>query len=416
MRGDLHMPYTEMLASRRRLTGDEKMATDVVMPQMGESIFEGTVTKWLKKPGESVERDEPLFEISTDKVDAEIPSPVAGMLQEIKAEAGATVQVNTVVAVIGEINGLKSAASSEPQASVAPKDPEQTSGDAEMEVVMPQMGESIFEGTITKWLKKTGDRVERDEPLFEISTDKVDAEIPAPTSGILREIRTESGATVQVNTTVAIIAQSAVGPVMQPAKNAPASVNGKPAVVPSAPTNPSLAPSPNQDRVRSSPLVRKIAKEHELDLAKVVGTGSAGRVTKEDVLGHLEKASVAVEPQKTATPIPAAPALAPAKAAPALAGQVVPMTKMRSIIAQRMAESKRTNAHVHTIFKIDLTRIVRLREKEKSKYEQRNGVKLTYMPFIARAVTSTLRKMRSVTFSALLERLPMLLSGLAVRN
>ena len=166
------------------------MATDVMMPQMGESIFEGTVTKWLKKPGEVVERDEPLFEISTDKVDAEIPSPVAGTLTEIKVEAGATVQVNAVVAVIGEsTNGV---AAVEAKADSIPAEPEKTSGTGApdrsgedaggsvTEVAMPQMGESIFEGTITKWLKKVGDRVERDEPLFEISTDKVDAEIPAP--------------------------------------------------------------------------------------------------------------------------------------------------------------------------------------------------------------------------------------------
>ena len=401
------------------------MATDVVMPQMGESIFEGTVTKWLKKPGDTVERDEPLFEISTDKVDAEIPSPIAGTLQEIKVEAGATVQVNVVVAVIGEATGAAAAAPAPSKADAVPAEPEKTGGTPDTvastasatEVVMPQMGESIFEGTITKWLKKVGDKVERDEPLFEISTDKVDAEIPAPIAGVLQEIRAEAGATVQVNTTVALIggtaagsgaAASSVAAVAQPAKGAPAAMEGKPSPVPSGATAPSAAPTmENGEKLRSSPLVRKMAKENDLDLRQIAGTGSAGRITKEDVLGHMERGE-----KGAATALPAAAQNASAPSAPqakspapapvatdALAGQVVPMTRMRSIIAQRMVQSKQTNAHVHTVFKIDMTRIVRLREKEKNKYEQRNGVKLTYMPFIARAVTATLRKMPIINAS-----------------
>lgn len=383
------------------------MATDVVMPQMGESIFEGTVTKWLKKPGDTVERDEPLFEISTDKVDAEIPSPVAGTLQEIKVEAGATVQVNAVVAVIDEAGGTaaETAAPKKAEAAAAPEKLQESAG-AATEVVMPQMGESIFEGTITKWLKKVGDKVERDEPLFEISTDKVDAEIPAPISGVLQEIRSEAGATVQVNTTVALIGGAGAAPAAkaaQPPQGAPAAVSA-PANAP-APSTPAVQEGAEQ--LRSSPLVRKMAKEHDLDLRQVAGSGSAGRITKEDVLSYLEKGAPTAAPTAASSgPAPAAAsAAAKALAAPApaaaspLAGQVVPMTRMRSIIAQRMVESKRTNAHVHTVFKIDMTRIVRLREKEKGKYEQRNGVKLTYMPFIARAVTATLRKMPIVNAS-----------------
>ncbi|MGB7189508.1 MAG: biotin/lipoyl-containing protein, partial [Acidobacteriaceae bacterium] len=196
------------------------MPTDVVMPQMGESIFEGTITKWLKKPGDRIERDEPLFEISTDKVDAEIPSPAAGILKEIKVADGTTVQINTVVAVIDESDSASAAApavqpqngtvaakpeSEKPAAVPAPAPaPPSTSGPA-TEVVMPQMGESIFEGTITKWLKQAGDKVERDEPLFEISTDKVDAEIPSPAAGVLSEIKVPAGNTVQINTVVAVI-------------------------------------------------------------------------------------------------------------------------------------------------------------------------------------------------------------------
>ncbi|MGA7256038.1 MAG: biotin/lipoyl-containing protein, partial [Terracidiphilus sp.] len=192
------------------------MPTDVVMPQLGESIFEGTITKWLKQPGEAVEKDEPLFEISTDKVDAEIPSPVSGILSEIRAAEGETVQVHTVVAVIGEGTAAARAANpqaAEPQSQPAPQ-PQASESSPSTLVVMPQLGESIFEGTITQWLKKAGDAVEKDEPLFEISTDKVDAEIPAPVAGILREIRVPAGETVQVNTVVAVI--GGAGAVAQP--------------------------------------------------------------------------------------------------------------------------------------------------------------------------------------------------------
>src|SRR5580698_345283 len=199
------------------------MPTDVVMPQMGESIFEGTLTKWRKKAGDRVEKDEPLFEISTDKVDAEIPSPVAGVLSEIKVEEGATVQINTVVAVVSEAGATVTpasdaksapapAATPAPATKKAPPAPAKpappapaAAATAGTEVVMPQMGESIFEGTITKWLKKAGDEVQKDEPLFEISTDKVDAEIPSPVAGVLSEIKVEEGATVQINTVVAMI-------------------------------------------------------------------------------------------------------------------------------------------------------------------------------------------------------------------
>ena len=195
------------------------MPTDVIMPQMGESIFEGTITKWLKKPGDMVQRDEPLFEISTDKVDAEIPSPASGVLSEVKIAEGNTVQINTVVGVITDADGQAPAAPRPggkrirrarqpppaPAASPAPAAPAGTAAPALTEVIMPQMGESIFEGTITKWLKKPGDAVQQDEPLFEISTDKVDAEIPSPAAGVLAEIKVPAGTTVQINTVVAVI-------------------------------------------------------------------------------------------------------------------------------------------------------------------------------------------------------------------
>jgi 2-oxoglutarate dehydrogenase E2 component (dihydrolipoamide succinyltransferase) len=405
------------------------MPTDVIMPQMGESIFEGTITKWLKKPGDSVQRDEPLFEISTDKVDAEIPSPASGTLSEIKVDAGNTVQINTVVAVIGDGAGAgkpaaaapappKQESAKEEQRAEAPKAAPAPSAPVEAavssgggtDVVMPQMGESIFEGTITKWLKKVGDSVQRDEPLFEISTDKVDAEIPSPASGTLSEIKVEAGSTVQINTVVAVIGDGAAKGTAPTAAaaNAPATPSA-PAPAAAAPATEAPAAASHGERLRSSPLVRKIAKEHQLDLRQVPGTGSSGRITKDDVLQYIDKGGAAKAP--TAAPSVAAPApttavpAAPRAAAsvPAAAGpqpgDLVPMTRMRSIIAQRMVDSKRTSAHVHTVFKVDLTRIVKIREKEKAKYEQRNGVKLTYMPFITRAVVATLRKMPIVNAS-----------------
>jgi 2-oxoglutarate dehydrogenase E2 component (dihydrolipoamide succinyltransferase) len=388
------------------------MATEVLMPQMGESITEGTLTKWLKKVGDKVERDEALFEISTDKVDAEIPSPAEGTLQEIKVTEGATVQINTVVALIADgASGAKSAAapakaetaakaaddSVTPAAvdspatnDVAAGAPASSGGGAGTDVLMPQMGESITEGTITKWLKQVGEKVERDEPLFEISTDKVDAEIPSPVAGTVSAIKVEAGATVAINTVVAVIggapggatAKSAAVPT--PAKTPATAAAPTPAVA-SAPATPApAAASTTSERVKSSPLVRKIAKDNNVDLGQVAGSGSGGRITKQDILGHMEGAPL--KPTVTKAPAPAAPASAP------LPGELVPMTKMRAIIAKRMVDSKQTSPHVHTVFKVDMTRIVRLREKEKSKYEQRNGVKLTYMPFITRAAIMALRK------------------------
>jgi 2-oxoglutarate dehydrogenase E2 component (dihydrolipoamide succinyltransferase) len=388
------------------------MPTDVIMPQMGESIFEGTITKWLKKPGDTVQRDEPLFEISTDKVDAEIPSPAAGVLSEIKIAEGNTVQINTVVGVIGDADGQPAAAApplapavetpaktiDPPSAANSPAPTATAAPASASDVIMPQMGESIFEGTITKWLKKPGDTVQQDEPLFEISTDKVDAEIPSPVAGVLSEIKVQAGTTVQINTVVAVIGGAAGARAAAPAPPTPA-----PAVEAVAETE--AGDTESGERVRSSPLVRKIAKENNLDLRQVPGTGSAGRITKEDILGYLAKGTPAAPAPKPAAPasVPAPAAAKPAAPPPApvaTAGdELVPLTRMRSIIAQRMVDSKRTSAHVHTVFKIDMSRIVRIREKEKSKYEQRNGVKLTYMPFISRAVIATLRKMPIVNAS-----------------
>jgi 2-oxoglutarate dehydrogenase E2 component (dihydrolipoamide succinyltransferase) len=380
---------------------------------MGESITEGTLTKWLKKVGDKVERDEPLFEISTDKVDAEIPSPAAGTLQEIKIAEGATVQINTVVCVIAEGAGSATApapaaaTAATPATAVSPPavapaipptapptappaaPPAASTGAAGTDVPMPQMGESITEGTITKWLKKVGDKVERDEPLFEISTDKVDAEIPSPAAGTLTEIKFPEGATVGINTIVAVIGGGTGKPAAAPAPAAVAPATPAPATVAPVASAVPVASAASGERPRSSPLVRKIAKDNSVDLAQVPATGPSGRITKTDILGYI--ANPAAKPAPAAAP-PAMASAATSAAAVPTPGSLVPMTKMRSIIARRMVESKHTSPHVHTVFKVDMTRIVRLREREKSKYEQRNGVKLTYMPFITRAAIVALRK------------------------
>jgi len=299
---------------------------------------------------------------------------------------------------------------------------------------MPQMGESIFEGTLTKWLKKPGDKVQRDEPLFEISTDKVDAEIPAPASGVLKEVKIQEGTTVQVNTVVGVIDGDGAGGAAPSAPPKAALPEAAKAAAPSAPARPAQTSQPSAttqdedetetesisaqpsnvteistgdgDRVRSSPLVRKIAKENNVNLSQVPGTGTGGRITKEDILGFIQKYPAGAQaPAPTQRPA-AAPSASQAAAVPTppslptpLPGELVPMTKMRSIIAQRMVESKHTSAHVHTVFKVDMTRIVKIRERERVKFEARNGVKLTYMPFVARAVIAGIKQMPIINSS-----------------
>jgi 2-oxoglutarate dehydrogenase E2 component (dihydrolipoamide succinyltransferase) len=324
---------------------------------------------------------------------------------------GTTVQVNTVVAVVAEskasessrepARAAKSAGSPPAEAPkaqpAAPQVPQSAAPQVPqgIDVVMPQMGESIFEGTITKWLKKAGDPVQKDEPLFEISTDKVDAEIPAPVSGVVTEIKVPEGATVEINTVVAVIggAPAVAQPDGAPAQQAPAqdppATEARAAAPPSpaAMTTPAepAAPEPaiGPGRIRSSPLVRRIAKENNLDLGRVTGTGSDGRITKEDILRHLAQRGSASE----APPKPSSKTPAPTQVVPE---GLVPMSRMRTIIAQRMVESARTIPHAYSIYKIDMTRIARLREREKKSFEQRHGVKLTYMPFIATAVAEAL--------------------------
>src|SRR5579862_613079 len=285
------------------------------------------------------------------------------------------------------------------------------------DIIMPQMGESIVEGTITKWLKKPGDKVQRDEPLFEISTDKVDAEIPAPASGVLQEIKVTEGATVGVNTivgTIAVDGEAASAPskpaAAAPTPEKPAKPEPKAEEKKSAPASvPALPAQEEEEEARSSPLVRKIAREHGVSLSQISGTGLGGRITKQDIMqfiegqgsqparvgteasGSLPRAESRGPAERSEAPI--APTLTPRPAAPApFPGDLVPMTNMRKLIAKHMIESRRTSAHVHCMYEVDFTRIVNLRNKQKAGFEQRHGARLTFMPFFVRAAVIALQQ------------------------
>ena len=396
------------------------MAFNVIMPQMGESVAEGTIVRWLKKVGDVVERDEPIFEITTDKVDAEIPAPEAGVLLEILAGEGETVLVGAVVAVLGEAGEVASApAAAEPVAVAAPAEAPAAAPAAgpAVDVIMPQMGESVAEGTIVRWLKKVGDSVDRDEPIFEITTDKVDAEIPSPEAGTLLEILTGEGETVLVGAVVArigapgaVAAPQAAAPVAQPA------VSAAPAPSASSPVSAAPAPSSNKPRAemsaaelrrtRSTPVVRKIAAEHNINIALIAGTGMDGRVTKRDIEAYIASGAAA---RDAAAPQAAAPAAAAQRSAAPVASagavplgipmvpvrmgerdSLEPMSKMRRTISDRMVESKQYSAHVHTCFEVDYGKVNQLRKRFKAVYAER-GAKLTFTTFLAAATVKALR-------------------------
>jgi pyruvate dehydrogenase E2 component (dihydrolipoamide acetyltransferase) len=277
------------------------------------------------------------------------------------------------------------------------------------DIIMPQMGESIVEGTITKWLKKPGDKVQRDEPIFEISTDKVDAEIPAPASGVLQEIKVAEGTTVGVNTVVGTIAVDGEAAAAKPAPAKAAPTPAPPKEESKAATTPPPVPAPaasaqdeEGEEARSSPLVRKIAREHGISLSQITGTGLGGRITKQDIMQFIESqgsrvgtdAFVRPAERSEAPPTPpAAPTPAPRPSAPApYPGDLVPMSNMRKLIAKHMIESRRTSAHVHCMYEVDFTRIVNLRNKLKAGFEQRHGARLTFMPFFVRAAVIALQQ------------------------
>ncbi len=454
------------------------MTQRVTMPALGESVTEGTVTRWLKQVGDTVAVDEPLLEVSTDKVDTEIPSPVAGTLLEVFAPEDATVPVGADLCVIGEAGAAAAPASAaepapapaaepapapaaepapapaapapapaaEPAPAPAPAEsnppaPAAASGPA---LVMPALGESVTEGTVTRWLKQVGDSVAVDEPLLEVSTDKVDTEVPSPVAGVLSAILVAEDETAAVGTALALIGEAAApvpaaapvapsGPApVPPADPAPAPVAAPapvppptPAAVPTpapvatpAPVPPSTpAPVPTADPAPApvaaqapaqatdvdasayvTPLVRKLATQHGVDLATVSGTGVGGRIRKQDVLDAAQAARLAAEAQVRAaapapTPTPAA-AAAPAAAGPAgpsKRGTTEPMSRLRKVIAARMVESLHVSAQLTTVIEVDMTRISRARAKAKTSFETREGVKLSYLPFIAVAVCEALK-------------------------
>ncbi|HEX2361569.1 MAG TPA: 2-oxoglutarate dehydrogenase, E2 component, dihydrolipoamide succinyltransferase [Jiangellaceae bacterium] len=476
------------------------MATSVTLPALGESVTEGTVTRWLKQPGEQVQADEPLLEVSTDKVDTEIPSPASGTLLEIKVAEDETVEVGTELAVIGEAGeGDGSAAPQEStdaaeqapgaqapaeqtlpqQAEQAPTEQappqqaeqapavqtEQPSGpQAEpaagsktggTSVTLPALGESVTEGTVTRWLKQVGDQVQTDEPLLEISTDKVDTEIPSPASGTLLEIKVAEDETVEVGAELAVIGSADAATAEQPADqpDQAAATAATPATTPEDTaakaetsleaeatmhaaaeaqsvekatekaqqqaaqdsTPPAHAPEPAAEPAAAAgdsqpeagtapaaqgdgspyvtPLVRKLAAEHSVDLATLTGTGVGGRIRKQDVLAAAEQARKAAEAPAPAPSAPTAAAAQPPSAleASALRGTTEKLSRMRAVIAKRMVESLQTSAQLTTVVEVDVSAIARLRQKAKAGFEARESVKLSFLPFFAKAAVEALK-------------------------
>jgi 2-oxoglutarate dehydrogenase E2 component (dihydrolipoamide succinyltransferase) len=397
------------------------------MPALGESVTEGTVTRWLKKEGDHVAVDEPLLEVSTDKVDTEIPSPVAGVLQKIVVPIDSTVAVGAELAVISESAGSAAPVVAAPVAPVvaAPVAPIVVAPVVAAPVVevkpvaaaaagstivsMPALGESVTEGTVTRWLKKVGDAINVDEPLLEVSTDKVDTEIPSPATGTVLSIDVAVDATVAVGARLASIGVSGSTPVSAPTPTAPSTpvvqktpTPVAPAVVVPAPVvTPPVAPAPvapvNQsirnDDSYVTPIVRKLAAEAGVNLSTIKGTGVGGRIRKEDILAAAPK--IAASPTLAAITT-SAPASTPTHAAPIavspLRGTSVTMTRLRKVIADRMVESLKISAQLTTVIEVDVTKIDRLRKAAKESFEAREGVKLTYLPFFAVAVCEALKQ------------------------
>jgi pyruvate dehydrogenase E2 component (dihydrolipoamide acetyltransferase) len=429
------------------------MAFSVQMPALGESVTEGTVTRWLKQEGDTVELDEPLVEVSTDKIDTEIPSPAAGVLTRIIAQEDDTVEVGAELALIGDLSeaGASDATTQAPsqphpeaEAPPQPKpDPEPVAqarpepepatptqqdpgvGTATL-VLMPELGESVTEGTVTRWLKKVGDTVQVDEPLLEVSTDKVDTEIPSPVAGVLVRITADEEATVPVGGELARIGVGAAAaasapkpppapkPRSAPQPQAPPQPEVQPVSTPEAAAKPAPArqPEPAQPRPAAeadgdgtpyvTPLVRKLATEHNIDLAQVNGTGVGGRIRKHDVLAAAQKKEEATKSPAPAQPPVAAPAVHSGKAAPAatptpapalahLRGTTQKASRIRQITATKTRESLQATAQLTQTHEIDMTKIVGLRARAKAAFAEREGVNLTFLSFIAKAVTDALK-------------------------
>ncbi len=439
------------------------MSETVNLPALGESVTEGTVTRWLKEVGDEVAVDEPLVEVSTDKVDTEIPSPVAGILEEILVQEDETVEVNAPLARIGDGSGGGSSdagsdagAEEQPQAEetteeaagpdtdeagdtdtsgqelsseqVAAEDAEERGSGEATEVTLPALGESVTEGTVTRWLKEVGDDVEVDEPLLEVSTDKVDTEIPSPVAGKLLEIKVQEDETVEVGALLALVGSGSAGgsapaaaPAQEdqapqaeeePAQEEPAQeadaqqaphAEEKPAEQPAPKAEEKAEDKPAQDKPAAqasapgegyvTPLVRRLAQQNDVDLSAVVGTGVGGRIRKQDVLVAAEAAKASQAGGR-----PQAPSAAPAaKAAastvdPSKRGSTEKAPRIRQTIARRMRESLDVSAQLTQVHEIDMTRIVALRNRAKGSFQQKNGVKLTFLPFITQAVAEALKQ------------------------
>ncbi|WP_237195387.1 2-oxoglutarate dehydrogenase, E2 component, dihydrolipoamide succinyltransferase [Rothia nasimurium] len=398
------------------------MSTTVELPALGESVTEGTVTRWLVEVGETVEVDQPIVEVSTDKVDTEVPSPVAGVVEKILVEEDEDVEVGAPLIVIGDGSGAGS--SDDAPAAEAPKAEEKeeapaaeekkeeapaaapaSSGSASgTEVTLPALGESVTEGTITRWLKEVGEEVAVDEPLVEVSTDKVDTEVPSPVAGTLLEIRIQEDEDAEVGQVLAIIgdASAASAPAEEKKEEAPAAEEKKEeAPVVSSTDEAAEAPavelpSGENGEAYVTPLVRKLAKQEGIDLSTIKGTGVGGRIRKQDVLAAAE-AKKGAAPVASA-PAAEAPATAPAKkeapkaAASSKRGTTEKAPRIRQTVAKRMVESLAVSAQLTTVQEIDLTRLVALRNKAKAGFEAREGTKLTFLPFFTKAVTEALQQ------------------------
>ncbi len=398
------------------------MSVSVTMPQLGESVTEGTITRWLKNVGDTVVADEPLLEISTDKVDTEIPAPASGVLLSISAQEDETVLVGAELAVIGAADSAPAAAPAPAapapapvveapaapapvvEAPVAPAAP--AAGGATTSVVLPALGESVTEGTVVRWLKAVGDAVAADEPLLEISTDKVDTEIPAPVAGTLVEITAGDDATVAVGGQLGLIATGAAA-ASAPAAPAPAPAAPvaapAPVVAAPAPAAPVTAATPAADIDNSdsyvTPLVRRLAAQNGVDLSTITGSGVGGRIRKQDVLAAAAPqaaAPAAAAPVAAAPAAPSAPASLPVSP---LRGRTEKMPRLRKVIAERMVESLQVSAQLTTVIEVDVTRINTLRGKVKRDFEAREGVKLSFLPFFCKAAVEALKQFPQVNAS-----------------
>ncbi|WP_247828800.1 2-oxoglutarate dehydrogenase, E2 component, dihydrolipoamide succinyltransferase [Arthrobacter antioxidans] len=440
------------------------MSESVNLPALGESVTEGTVTRWLKQVGDRVEVDEPLLEVSTDKVDTEIPSPIAGVIEEILVAEDETAEVGAPLVRIGDGSGSADGgstdtgsadASAAPAAEEAPAEPDaepdaepeaapaaaessddEPSADSSegTEVTLPALGESVTEGTVTRWLKAVGDDVEVDEPLLEVSTDKVDTEIPSPVAGKLQEIRVNEDETAEVGAVLAVIGSGAAAPRKTeaaageplaaapaeerddaPAKEAPQASTpddapapkpaaaedkpaGKTAPEPAAEAAPAEVSGGSDAAAYVTPLVRRLANQNDVDLSTVKGTGVGGRIRKQDVLEAAEAkkapqaepaaADAAPAPAAAAPSKPAAPAVEPSK----LRGTVEKAPRIRQTIAKRMRESLEVSAQLTQVIEVDMTRIAKLRTASKDSFQAQNGAKLTFLPFLSKAVTEALKQ------------------------